>query len=81
MVVFAIPAWILWTALAALVTFYAGIRAGDKDWPWESANADDDDPFTIPEIPLPEGAKKALGGLLLLGALILGAVALKGRGK
>ena len=75
---FAIPAWILWNILGGLVIFYYGVKAGDKDWPWEHQHTGDEDDNTfIPELPLP----KALGGLLILGALILGATLLTGRGK
>ncbi len=75
----AIPAWIIWATIGALVAFYYGVKAGDADWPWEHQHTGDEDDNTfIPEIPLPEGVKKGIAGLLLIGALIVGATLLKG---
>jgi hypothetical protein len=75
-----IPLWLVWSVLAGLVTFYAGTRVGDYDWPWEHQHEGDEDDGSIID-PIIEPIKKSLGGLLLLGALILGATLLTGRGK
>ena len=73
----AIPAWILWGTLTALVAFAGGIIAGDKDWPWEHQHeGDEDDNSFIDSILDP--IKKGFAGLLLIGALIVGATLYRG---
>ncbi len=63
--------------IAAIVQLTGGVQVSTGD-PDSFFGGADGDPF---DIPLPEEAKKALGGLLILGALILGATLLTGRGK
>jgi len=65
--------------VAALVLEAGGVQV-QVGRPEGYFGGEDGDSFDIPiDIPLPEEAKAALGGLLLLGALILGATLLKGR--
>ncbi len=73
---FLVAAGLILKGMVLVFIFWGGTVVGDYRWPWESADADDGDPF---DIPLPEEAKKGIAALLLVGALILGATLLKGR--
>ena len=62
-------------AVAAIIQLTGGVHVSTGN-PESYFGDDDGDPF---DIPLPEEAKAALGGLLIVGALILAATMLKGR--
>ncbi len=72
-----IPMWIIWGVIAGLVTFYYGVKAGDKDWPWEHQHEGDEDDSGFFD-PITDPIKKGFAGLLLIGALIVGATLYKG---
>ena len=61
--------------ITAIIQLTGGVQVSTGD-PESFFGGEDGDPF---DIPLPKEAKAALGGLLILGALILGATLLKGR--
>ena len=78
---FVIAPWV-WSALSNIcIGILAGwiIHEGWDDFFYDGGDGEGGEDWDWPPIPLPEDAKAALGGLLIVGALILAATMLKGR--